>query len=180
MTLAGIWALLCPALLFALGATALWGLLRWATRHMRRPDARREVAYALAAFYLAALVEIIALRLGRTAAHAAPQCVPLRTSIAQFRAGAWPFLYHVAGNLIWFVPLGMLLPRLWPRLRFWQAVLGGAVLSLLLESCQYILGTGVADVDDVLLNALGTALGWAVGRFPGKRQQYTARKRPLP
>ena len=61
-------------------------------------------------FYLAALAEIIALRFGRPAARVAPQLVPLRTTLEQWRAGAWPFVYHVVGNLTWFMPLGLLCP----------------------------------------------------------------------
>ena len=80
MSLASIWELLRPALLFALGCAALWALLRRAILRGER-KARREALYALTVFYLAALVEIIALRFGRPAARVAPQLVPLRTTL---------------------------------------------------------------------------------------------------
>ena len=91
MSFGGIWELLRPALLFALGCAALWALLRRAILRGER-KARREALYALTVFYLAALVEIIALRFGRPAARVAPQLVPQRTTKDQWRPGAWPFV----------------------------------------------------------------------------------------
>lgn len=164
MSLAGIWELLRPALLFALGCAALWTLLRRAILRGKR-RARREALYALTVFYLAALAEIIALRFGRPAARVAPQPIPLRTTLEQWRAGAWPFVYHVVGNLTWFMPLGLLLPMLRPSARWWQALLLGAGLSFLVEGYQWLFGTGTPDVDDVLLNALGALLGYGLWRL---------------
>ena len=122
-------------------------------------------------FYLAALVEIIALRFGRPAARVAPQLVPLRTTLEQWRAGAWPFVYHVVGNLTWFMPLGLLLPMLRPSARWRQALLVGAGLSLLVEGYQFLFGTGAPDVDDVFLNALGTLLGYGLSRLIRRAQR---------
>ena len=170
MSFGGIWELLRPALLFALGCAALWALLRRALLRGER-KARREALYALTVFYLAALVEIIALRFGRPAARIAPQLVPLRTTLQQWRAGAWPFVYHVVGNLIWFMPLGLLLPMLRPSVRWRQALLVGAGLSLLVEGYQFLFGTGAPDVDDVLLNALGTLLGYGLSRLVRRAQR---------
>ena len=164
MSFGGIWELLRPALLFALGCAALWALLRQAILRGKR-RARREALYALTVFYLAALVEIIALRFGRPAARVAPQLVPLRTTLEQWRAGAWPFVYHVVGNLTWFMPLGLFLPMLRPSARWWQALLLGAGLSFLVEGYQWLFGTGTPDVDDVLLNALGALLGYGLCRL---------------
>ena len=170
MSFAGIWELLRPALLFALGCAALWALLRRAILRGER-KARREALYALTVFYLAALVEIIALRFGRPAARVAPQLVPLRTTLEQWRAGAWPFAYHVVGNLTWFMPLGLLLPMLRPSARWRQALLVGAGLSLLVEGYQFLFGTGAPDVDDLLLNALGTLLGYGLSRLIQRAQR---------
>lgn len=170
MSFAGIWELLRPALLFALGCAALWALLRRAILRGER-KARREALYALTVFYLAALAEIIALRFGRPAARVAPQLVPLRTTLEQWRAGAWPFVYHVVGNLTWFMPLGLLLPLLRPSARWRQALLVGAGLSLLVEGYQFLFGTGAPDVDDLLLNALGTLLGYGLSRLIRRAQR---------
>ncbi len=73
------------------------------------------------------------------------------------------FLYYLVGNLIWFIPAGLLLPALThcgPR-----AVLWGAGLSLLIEISQYVFGTGVTEVEDLILNTLGAAIGYGVFRL---------------
>lgn len=122
--------------------------------------------------YLAALVQITVLRGGvdwaqvLTATRDAPRLLPLRTTLEELRAGAWPLIYHVVGNLIWFVPLGILL-----RKRSAPVVLlSGAGLSICIELMQYLLMTGVTDVDDVLLNALGALLGWGLARLWQRRR----------
>ena len=118
---------------------------------------RQEAVFLLKCAYLAALTEIIALR-GLNGSGNRPDIlyIPLRTLAAQARAGLWPFIYHTVGNLIWFVPLGMMLEKR----RLGSALLCGLGVSLCLETMQWLLGTGVPDVDDLLLNALGAGLGW--------------------
>ena len=120
-------------------------------------------------FYLAALVEIIALRFGRPAARVAPQLVPAHDAGTVARRGVAVF-YHVVGNLTWFMPLGLLLPMLRPSARWRQALLVGAGLSLLVEGYQFLFGTA-PDVDDLLLNALGTLLGYGLSRLIRRAQR---------
>ncbi len=70
-------------------------------------------------------------------------------------------LANMAGNIFLFVPLGYFLPLLEKRYRKWETVLlTGFLISLLLEAGQYFLYLGSADIDDVLLNLSGTALGF--------------------
>ena len=75
------------------------------------------------------------------------------------RAGMWHyFAYLFVGNLIWFVPAGVLV-----RLRggrFWQALLAGFCLSLLVEFLQFVLGSGVSELDDLILNSCGAGMGY--------------------
>ena len=75
------------------------------------------------------------------------------------RRGNWRyFLYLFEGNLIWFLPAGILV-----RLRggkLWQAALAGLGLSLLIETLQFVLGSGVSELDDLILNTCGALLGW--------------------
>ena len=70
------------------------------------------------------------------------------------------FIYLFFGNIIWFVPFGFLLKRL-TRMTAGKIIFLGFLLSLFIETTQFIFGTGVSEIDDLLLNTLGAAIGAA-------------------
>jgi glycopeptide antibiotics resistance protein len=84
-------------------------------------------------------------------------------------------LAGAGGNVLLFVPLGFLLPLLLPRMaRPWRVLAAGAGVSLLVELEQLTMpGVRRADVNDLLMNVAGTALGWLLyalaGRAGGRR-----------
>ncbi|NLG25114.1 MAG: hypothetical protein GX558_07135 [Clostridiales bacterium] len=188
MGIAGIAAYVARAARFAgvVAAAYLLGRGLWLWASGRRPNWGGEGLRLLMVFYLAAVVEITALRgvylqgfRGPGAGQsAAVQLAPLRTTLGQLRAGAWPFVYHVVGNLAWFMPLGALLPAIDRRATLVHAALAALCLSAAVEGAQWALHTGQPDVDDLMLNALGGGLGWLGhaaaarrGHRPGRRMQ---------
>lgn len=63
-------------------------------------------------------------------------------------------------NVVLFLPLGFLMPLVWPRLcELWHAVVFGVLLSGLVE-CSQLLNFRATDVDDLILNTLGAAAGY--------------------
>ena len=66
----------------------------------------------------------------------------------------------VGGNIALFVPLGFFLLLAARRPLPWVVAVGAAT-SLAVETAQYVMGTRVSDVDDVVLNTAGTLLGAA-------------------
>lgn len=118
--------------------------------------------------YLAALIQITVIRGGADWARvlaggrAQPQLIPLRTTLGTLRSESWwSFVYHTMGNVVWFVPLGLMLRKRKPG----AALLAGALLSAGIELGQYLLMTGMTDIDDVILNALGALAGWGIARI---------------
>ena len=68
---------------------------------------------------------------------------------------------NLAGNVLAFVPFGMMLPLLSHRCRsFWYVTLLGFEFSLLVEVIQLVSKVGSFDVDDLLLNTIGGAIGY--------------------
>ncbi|MGI6664892.1 MAG: VanZ family protein [Christensenellaceae bacterium] len=63
------------------------------------------------------------------------------------------------GNILLFVPLGMLLCIFQKQDCLWKSVVYAMCVSIIYECLQYIFMLGVADIDDVLLNTLGGFLG---------------------
>ena len=140
-----------------------------ARRHTGRGRGARGV---LLACYLAALIQITALRLGLVTPRwlgGSLHLTPLETTLSEARRGAWPLIYHVVGNMIWFLPLGLLLPAPPGRRGALRCLLAAAILSVGIEVVQYLLGTGVSDVDDVLLNAVGALAGRGCRAAYGRR-----------
>ena len=77
-------------------------------------------------------------------------------------------MINLAGNLALFVPAGILLPKLFPALRklpvFFFTCAG---IIFLIESVQLYTLRGSFDVDDVILNLLGMAIGFALYQLCG-------------
>jgi glycopeptide antibiotics resistance protein len=98
-----------------------------------------------------------------------PQLVPLWNLVVNLRDGdrVLATLAGAAGNVALFLPLGFLLPMLAPRLgRFWPTVGTGFALSAAIELSQVAFpGVRRADVNDVLMNSLGAALGYLLYRL---------------
>lgn len=74
----------------------------------------------------------------------------------------WSFTYNVLGNLIWFMPLGFLMPLLEGKWGILKTVGIGALISIAIEILQFICVTGISDIDDVIFNTLGTLLGYGL------------------
>lgn len=89
------------------------------------------------------------------------QLVPLHTIRDQLSEGGLQAA-QVFGNVLVFAPFGFALPLVWERARRAHVtIVAGALLSLAVELTQLFVPTHTTDVDDLLLNTLGTALGFA-------------------
>jgi len=72
-------------------------------------------------------------------------------------------------NVIMFMPLGFLLPFIWKQYRkLGKTVLTGAITSLAIELFQ-LFNNRSTDIDDLLMNTLGTVLGFYIFHFFDKR-----------
>lgn len=68
---------------------------------------------------------------------------------------------NIWGNILGFVPVGILLPLSFPFFRnFFVTLFSIFLLSLAFETCQLYLGLGVFDVDDLMLNTIGGVAGY--------------------
>ncbi|MCM1541817.1 MAG: VanZ family protein [Blautia sp.] len=65
--------------------------------------------------------------------------------------------YHIAGNIILFVPFGILMR--WMGWKRNMVYLSGLGTSILIEFMQYILSCGTSETDDVICNLAGVILG---------------------
>ncbi|AIQ52395.1 hypothetical protein R70331_13335 [Paenibacillus sp. FSL R7-0331] len=127
----------------------------------------RILAGVLLFFYSAAVLYWMFLGFGRTVrTEGAMQynLEPLRTVKLYFDMdNGVPFtgrLINLAGNIIVFIPFGVLIPLVQARLRNVFTLTLWAVPSiLLLETLQMLLRVGSFDVDDLLLNLTGVWAG---------------------
>lgn len=78
-----------------------------------------------------------------------------------FAGGIRPYLE----NIVLFMPLGLMPPLIWrPYETLWKTALCGIAFSLLIEMSQ-LFNERVTDIDDLLMNTLGTLIGWAIFRL---------------
>lgn len=97
----------------------------------------------------------------------------IRLYVRLFLNSERPVLVKVAavnllGNVAMFIPLGFLLPKAFPRMnRLWKVLLTTALTITAVEIIQLLGMVGSCDVDDLILNVCGAALGyWIVKRIP--------------
>lgn len=79
------------------------------------------------------------------------------------RRDFWMFVYLFGGNIGWFVPIGFY-KVFYEERNVLPTVLRGFLLSLFIEVMQYVLGKGVTEIDDLVLNTFGVFLGCMIAK----------------
>lgn len=128
----------------------------------------RPVATLLLIIYIIVMIYLLFLSetMGRTGSHEIRyNLVPFREIGRYFslRRAMWVlFAVNILGNIAAFVPLGAFLPILMPPglKSGWFIITCGCVLSAIVELIQLITMTGSCDVDDIILNTIGTMIGY--------------------
>ncbi|NLC96234.1 MAG: VanZ family protein [Erysipelotrichaceae bacterium] len=73
-------------------------------------------------------------------------------------------LINVLGNIVAFIPLGILLPIIYGKKGLFNVLIYGFTFSFFIEIIQSLLFRAT-DVDDIMLNTLGTLIGYFIYRF---------------
>ena len=68
---------------------------------------------------------------------------------------------HLA-NIIMFMPLGFLLPFIWRQFKSPRKVIGTALLFSLIIELSQLLNMRSTDIDDLMMNTIGSFLGWII------------------
>ena len=80
------------------------------------------------------------------------------------------FFYNSFGNILCLVPFGILFPIVFSKKQsFVKTVLIGMLFSISIETLQFLLETGVRDIDDVFFNTCGAILGYLIYRLFRKK-----------
>ena len=81
---------------------------------------------------------------------------------------------NLGGNIIMLIPLGFFLPVLWKSLqKWWKTWMMTLGIMLAVEVVQLFTLRGSFDVDDLILNLLGAAIGYLIYRWtePAKKKK---------
>ncbi len=132
----------------------------------------REMAVLGFVFYMMCLFQITAFRFGgigwdlesmlarETRVNVTPMVVLWNWAV---KGRWWHLFYNAVGNVIWFIPFGILVPALFrSKRKLYKTVIVAIITSFSIESVQYILCTGVSDIDDVILNGIGAGIGYII------------------
>ena len=75
-------------------------------------------------------------------------------------------IINLVGNVIMFIPLGFCLPMIWEKQRkLWKVVLTTTLIITLVEIIQLLTLVGSCDTDDLILNVIGSAIGYGLYRM---------------
>lgn len=102
--------------------------------------------------------------------------VPFRTILNYLKySGLWHTMINILGNVIIFIPIGILLPMIYTRYRKLFNILKiSLALTFFIEFIQFFIGRSV-DIDDLMLNVSGAVVGYVIWKnylrykFPDKK-----------
>ena len=87
-------------------------------------------------------------------------------------------LINIIGNITMFIPTGIILPVIYKKLRsFPRTVLAGGLISLCFEILQLPFCERTSDINDLILNTVGAALGYGVFAFARKIKKESLNKK---
>ncbi len=96
--------------------------------------------------------------------------IPFKVAIETYRevmnGNVNYFIINFLGNIFLFIPFGFIMPTLW-NVSGKRVIFIGFICSLFIEGCQLFLARG-SDVDDLILNTAGVAIGLLLYKITNK------------
>lgn len=155
--------------------------------------AARAAAFLIFVFYAAYMLWLLFIRSRSTASGDYWEIIGQNLSLIPFRTlfqyvtvllsgGEAAEVHHafinIFGNILLFVPFGILLPFIFEKLRCaWRFMLCFAAAIVLIEIIQLFTLRGTCDIDDLILNTLGAFGGFLLFRAAaGIYSFYTDKK----
>ena len=90
-------------------------------------------------------------------------------------------IMNIFGNILMFVPTGIILPVLYKRLdNFFKVAGTGFLMSLAIEILQLPFADRTSDVDDLIMNTLGVAIGYVLYMIVHYARNLGKQKASLP
>ena len=127
---------------------------------MRKGNSLRSI---LGGFYALLLIYLLLFAGFREGTNTDVHLIPFETTseliIDHTRQAVWYLFFSILGNLFIFLPFPFLFRMKWHG---WSSFLLIIMIPATAELLQYLLQTGSADVDDVILNATGFGIGFWV------------------
>lgn len=157
--------------IIAFASFALYAIAAWLYAKIRRrsvPIQRHIALYSLATTVTIVLFATVLMTLWSEGIHTGNRLLSLHPfdwlwelETPEGKRGLIEFGY----NIVMFVPVGALLPAVFPSLRKFSRILAlVAVAILAIEMTQYFIGRA-ADIDDLISNLLGTTIGYGIYRY---------------
>lgn len=93
--------------------------------------------------------------------------IPFASILASIQDSSRTAVRHIAGNILMFFPLGVLMGFLLKNPNWKNILLIAVLFSIGIEAAQWLIGLAIGyqyrqiDIDDVLLNVLGACIGYA-------------------
>ena len=76
---------------------------------------------------------------------------------------------NIVGNIVLFIPTGIILPIVYRQTDSLKIVtLAGFCMSLGIELIQLVFPNSTTDIDDLILNTIGTVIGYGLYRLTGR------------
>lgn len=119
---------------------------------------KRKCLITVLAVYLLMLFRITVFRSGVTQNELFSgeiNLVPIVDWIDTYKSGMWNFIYLFFGNIVTFVPLGYIIMKL-KRIGIGKIAMVGFCVSLVIEILQFVFASGISEINDLILNTLGT------------------------
>lgn len=77
-------------------------------------------------------------------------------------------LINLVGNVVLLVPIGFLFSFIYSKTTWQKIIVLAVVVGLSIEVMQAVLGVGVFDIDDLILNGFGVVIGYWVSKLFAK------------
>jgi glycopeptide antibiotics resistance protein len=163
---------------------AVWIIVRslilWKDKKYKLVTLKRELFISIFAIYIIGVISVtlfpFEIYWGDAPTRFNPRInlVPFTDIVKDFNYTYFSFAFklklilkNLFGNLLLLLPLGIFVPSLWTRSRnLWKTALIGLSISFFIEVSQFILAYlghsrgRASDIDDLILNTLGTIIGY--------------------